>query len=433
MTVDERFERNLPTVLTDLYLGPTPDYRDDLLWQTARTSQRSAWSFPGRWLPMADLVTERVNAPRIPWRTVGVALVVLALLIAGTVAFVGSQQPKLPPPFGVAHNGLITFEQAGDIVTLDPKTATTHVLVGGPERDSGPVYSSDGTKVAFRRDVDANDRAIFVVSSDGTGLVRVTPDPVGDLLDWTFSPDGRALLVTAIVSGQPRMFEVASDGSRPVRTLAVDLQTDPNSVEAPHYRPTDGSQVLVVESSFGAPSRSLSLIDLDAGTKKTLVEPSSLYDVFGASWSPNGEWISYGKFDQTSDVPTARLHVMAADGTDDHPVDSASGTVHDMGYVWSNDSTRMIVGRGNAPDFSDDRTAVVPIDGTGTGVELTCPAIGGTCGDRWTWSPDDASLLGVIGADGPTAHHVLADPATGIVTDTPWPAGGDSSWQRVGP
>ena len=139
MTVDERFERNLPTVLTDLYLGPTPDYRDDLLWQTARTSQRSAWSFPGRWLPMADLVTERVTAPRVPWRIVGVALVIIALLIAGTVAFVGSQQPKLPPPFGVAHNGLIAFEQAGDIVTLDPKTAATRVLVGGPEQDSAPA------------------------------------------------------------------------------------------------------------------------------------------------------------------------------------------------------------------------------------------------------------------------------------------------------
>ena len=117
------------------------------------------------------------------------------------------------------------------------------------------------------------------------------------------------------------------------------------------------------------PSRDLSLIDLDAGTKKTLVEPSSLYDVFGANWSLNGEWISYGKFDPNANGPTARLHVMAADGTDDHPVDSASGTVHDMGYAWSNDSTRMIVGRGNAPDFSDDRTAVVPIDGTDTGVE----------------------------------------------------------------
>ena len=67
-------------------------------------------------------------------------------------------------------------------------------------------------------------------------------------------------------------------------------------------------------------------------------------------------------------------------------------------------------------------------------VELMCPALGGgTCGDGWTWSPDDASLLGVIDADGPSAHYVLADPATGIVTDTPWPAGGDSSWQRVGP
>ncbi len=226
MTLDERFERTLPAVLSDLYLGPTPDYRDDLLWQTARTSQRPAWRFPGRWLPMADLVTERVSAPRVPWRIVAVALVILALLIVGTVAFVGSQQPKLPPPFGVAHNGLIAFEQAGDIVTLDPATATTRVLVGGPEQDSAPLYSSDGTKIAFERAEDSG-VALYVVNSDGSDPVRVTPDPIDNVLARSFSPDGRSLLVTAwIVDGRAKIFEVASDGSRPPQTLDVQLPTD---------------------------------------------------------------------------------------------------------------------------------------------------------------------------------------------------------------
>jgi Tol biopolymer transport system component len=434
MTVDERFERTLPAVLTDLYLGPTPDYRDDLLWQTARTRQRPAWRFPGRWLPMADLVTERVAAPRMPWRLIAVGLVILALLIGGTVAFIGAQQPKLPPPFGIAHNGLIAFEQAGDIVTLDPTTAATHALVTGPEQDSRPVYSNDGTMIAFQR-VDANGvRAVYVVDSDGTGLVRVTPDPVDQLLDWTFSPDGRALLVTAIVNGQAQMFEVQTDGSRAPRPLDVRLPTDIGAIEAPSYRPSDGSQVLVSEWLPGALSRSIAVVDLAAGTKRTLVEPSSTSDAFGPVWSPNGEWISYGTYDPNAAYQSSRFHIMAADGSGDHVADPVPGTVYDVLYAWSNDSKRIVLDRGYAADQSHDRTVVLPVEGTGPSVELTCPALGvGNCGDNWIWSPNDDSLLGSVGTAGVPTRYVMADPATGTVTQMPWSATGDGSWQRVGP
>ncbi len=247
MTTPERLERGLPSILTDLAMGPTPEYLDDVFSQTGRMRQRPAWTFPERWIPMADITRTGAFAPRMPWRMIALALVTLALLVAGTVAFIGAQQPKLPPPFGVAHNGLIAFEGAGDILTLDPATTKTQVLVGGPESDSLPVYSADGTHVAFKRQVTSGDLAIFVVKTDGTGLARVTPDPVDALLDWTFSPDGRGLLVTALIDGQARLFEVASDGSRPPKTVDVQLPTDVDEVEAPAYRPTDGSQVLVTE------------------------------------------------------------------------------------------------------------------------------------------------------------------------------------------
>jgi len=438
MTLDERFERTLPTILDDLYLGPTPDYRDDLLWQTARTSQRPAWRFPGRWLPMADLVTERVVAPRVPLRMIALALLIIALLVAGTVAFVGSQQPKLPAPFGIAHNGLIAFQQAGDIVTLDPVTAKTRVLVSGPEQDSAPLYSNDGTKIAFERVEPSGGVALYVVDSDGSDPVRVTPDPIDNVLARSFSPDGRSLLVTAWTLGRAGIFEVATDGSRPPRTLDVRLPTDSNNVEAPAYRPTDGSQVLVTELASGDFSRSVALVDLDAGTKRTLIwsppADQGVWDIYGATWSPNGEWISYGKFDQTSDDVTSRVHVMAADGSGDRVIDAFPGTTHDSPGPWSNDSTKMIVERGYATDLSDERMAVVSIDPTGGSKALECPTLGGgTCGGGWSWSPDDTSLLGVLDADGPSPHYLLADPGNGIVTETPWPAGGDSSWQRVGP
>ena len=151
MTTPTRLERDLPPILGDLAMGPTPDYLDDVFAQTGRMRQRPAWTFPERWLPMADITSRQAFAPRVPLRAIGVALVILALLVAGTVVFVGSRQPKLPPPFGPAGNGLIAFDRPATSYPSTRRPATTRVLVGGPETDSSPVYSLDGTKLAFQR------------------------------------------------------------------------------------------------------------------------------------------------------------------------------------------------------------------------------------------------------------------------------------------
>ena len=94
MTTEARFERQLPVVLEDLYLGPTPDYRDEVLAAATVTRQRPAWTFPGRWLPMADIASRPAFAPRLPWRAIGVALVIIALIATAVVAYVGSHQTR---------------------------------------------------------------------------------------------------------------------------------------------------------------------------------------------------------------------------------------------------------------------------------------------------------------------------------------------------
>ena len=81
MTAEQRSERHLTTILEDLYLGPTPSYRDEVLAVATHRRQRPAWAIPGRWLPMADIASRTASAPRVPWRTVGVALVLAAIPI----------------------------------------------------------------------------------------------------------------------------------------------------------------------------------------------------------------------------------------------------------------------------------------------------------------------------------------------------------------
>src|SRR5205085_9384296 len=84
MTTFDRFQDDLPVTLIELADERMPDYVDDLLGRTAASSQRPAWSFPGRWIPMADLIAERTFVPRVPWRALAVAAL-LALLIGGAI------------------------------------------------------------------------------------------------------------------------------------------------------------------------------------------------------------------------------------------------------------------------------------------------------------------------------------------------------------
>jgi hypothetical protein len=90
-----RFDRELPAILEGLYLGPIPSYRDEVLAVATHRRQRPAWAIPGRWLPMADIASRPVFAPRVPWRTVGVALVIIAILLAAIALYAGTRQTRL--------------------------------------------------------------------------------------------------------------------------------------------------------------------------------------------------------------------------------------------------------------------------------------------------------------------------------------------------
>ena len=137
MTTESRMERRLPEILEELYLGRTPDYRDEVLAAAVRTRQRPWWTFPGRWLPMADIASRPAYAPRLPWRAITVAFLIGALLLAVTVAYLGSRQTRVPPPFGLAENGLIAYSADGDIWTTDPLTGVTNAVVTGTRRRLG--------------------------------------------------------------------------------------------------------------------------------------------------------------------------------------------------------------------------------------------------------------------------------------------------------
>ena len=205
----DMLERHLPRLLDELADEHTPDYYDDLFWQTARTSQRSAWTLRERWFPMLD-VARRPVMVQMPWRPI----VVLVLLVAALVTslLLAGARPKLPPLTGPAGNGLIAYSQDGDIHTYDARTGASRAVVTGGDLDVNPVWSADGTRMVFRRLVDGSDM-LYVAKADGGGLRLITPAGLTNVQSYEISPDGASVAIVASVKGRPSLFIAKTDGS----------------------------------------------------------------------------------------------------------------------------------------------------------------------------------------------------------------------------
>jgi dipeptidyl aminopeptidase/acylaminoacyl peptidase len=434
MTPIDRFERHLPSALTELAAPNTPDYLPDILGRTVATRQRAAWASIERWLPV-QLTTSRVPGSRMPWRQLGVVALLTLLLAAALVAYVGSQQTRpLPAPFGPAANGSLLFARDGDIFTADPETGETTAIVTGPEAEIGPVFSLDGTRVVFaRKPLDSSTIGLlFVGREDGGGLVQITPKTLSDLSDWSFSPDGRSIVAFAAGDQGRSIVVISSDGAGEPRFFPVFATRDDGP---PQYRP-DGSEIMFIGQEPDQAYRGVYGLNPATGAVRSIVPPYATLDIHGARWSPDGAHLAYGTWDPSVDGISARTRVVKADGTGDVAIETDPDSIADGGFEWSNDGTRLIVTR----FYTDDgriphRSVILPIDRSSPGIEIACPAGAPAtdCSAWWSWSPDDSVLVGSVEWPGAGGSQFLADPATGQVRAAPWTANEHPAWQRIAP
>jgi dipeptidyl aminopeptidase/acylaminoacyl peptidase len=199
----------------------------------------------------------------------------------------------------------------------------------------------------------------------------------------------------------------------------------------PQYRP-DGTEIMFIGQEPGAASRAVFALDPATGTTRTIIRAPSERDISGAIWSPDGSKIAYDMHDTTADGFSNRVYVASSDGSGTVAVDSEPNTLGVTAGPWSNDGTRMVIGRWYEGDPYRVTTAIVPVDRSNAGVELECPpgASANDCTAVWIWSPDDTML---IGSRAVTLPQFLADPQTGKIRPAPWTATGAPKMQRRAP
>ena len=442
MTTNTRTEARLPEILEELYLGRTPDYRDEVVATAVRTRQRPWWTFPGRWLPMADIARRPAYAPRLPWRTITVAFLIGALLLAAAIAYIGTRQTRVPLPFGIADNGLIAYSSDGDIWTLDPVTGVTTPLVTGEAVDEAPAFSPDGTKIAFVRGATVNNsigQEVVVANADGTNPIVVSRQPAARRsthLEW--APDSRSVLTGLEDRSAILLLDATALAEPQIVATDADLHQRP-------YRPPEGDSILIGRVTDEGDA----LVRLDLATGEETFLATGQGVLADARWSPDGAKIVFAS-PPTTDQDSRRLFVMNADGSDLQQITSAPGVWWDIAPSWSPDGTRIAFlpyeRIQQDPDEWDVRRIRVysMADGSvaDTGpilrdVRAANPSTGdqfASAGEGWSfdWAPDGTSLLALPSEA--SGYPILIDAATGEATvlgSVVKPSGASQAWQRT--
>lgn len=85
----------------------------------------------------------------------------------------------------------LVFTILGHLFKLPPNGGTAEQLTFGPYYDNDPVFSPDGSQVAFTSDRDGSEGNIFVLSLGSRQILQMTRDEHAGRPTW--SPDGKSI------------------------------------------------------------------------------------------------------------------------------------------------------------------------------------------------------------------------------------------------
>jgi TolB protein len=145
-----------------------------------------------------------------------------------------------------------------------------------------PVFSPDGTRIAFMSARDGNPE-IYVVNVDGTGLRRLTNHPAGDTTP-TWSPTGTQIAFTSDRTGRPQIYLMNTDGSNVERLTRDETEADRATWSPAPYN----------EIAFAARTGSAYDIKvLDMATRRTRQLTDSVGSNESPAYSPTGRHIVF--------------------------------------------------------------------------------------------------------------------------------------------
>ena len=173
----------------------------------------------------------------------------IALLLALPLALAAqTPKPSFATPALSPDGKEIAFASGGDIWTAPAAGGDAHLLIADPAEESRPLYSPDGTRLAFQSTrTGAND--IYVLTFATGNLQRITYTDAAVTLD-AWSADSQWLYFTSSandVAGQNDIFRVHSTGGTPLEVSRERYLQEFESTPLP-----DGKAIVLVAKGISA-------------------------------------------------------------------------------------------------------------------------------------------------------------------------------------
>jgi Tol biopolymer transport system component len=220
---------------------------------------------------------------------------------------------------------------APEVYVVNADGSGLHNLTNNPAADYDPVWSPDGSKIAFDTHRDGNWR-VYVMNADGSGLSNLTNNPGGDVSP-AWSPDGTKIAFISGRDGNAEVYVMNADGTAP-----VNLTNNPAIDGGPVWSP-DGTKIAFVRlSSDDTSPGDIYVMNADGSSVRNLTNNPA--DDHEPVWSPDGAKIAFATYRDAYRGETQEIYVMNADGSG--LLNLTNNPAFDDRPLWSPDGTKIL-------------------------------------------------------------------------------------------